>query len=87
MSETNTNSRIASSVQATTDHIAVNAPAEAIGNFYIAPRQALSNISHNSAASQMNTNVMGLTAQSQGISQLLALQNATIALVANRYDP
>ena len=73
------NSQITDAVTQANVKVLGDAPAMAIGNFYNATGQALSNAAHNAASLQQQTNVTAQAATTMGVTTLLSLDTATAA--------
>lgn len=74
---TSVNSQITDSVSQVNTKVLGDSPANAMGSFMIATSQALSNAAHNATASQLNSNITGQAATTQGISTLYSIDTSS----------
>jgi hypothetical protein len=60
------------------------APAEAMGNLFMATSQALSNAAHNATASQQQSNVTAQAATTSGVSTLYSIDTASAGVATEK---
>ncbi|MBL9101216.1 MAG: RebB family R body protein [Myxococcales bacterium] len=70
------NDQITDSVSQANTKVLGDAPAVAMGNFFIATSQALSNAAHNATNTQQQAYVTTQAATTQGVATLLAMDTA-----------
>ncbi|MBS7564763.1 RebB family R body protein [Mucilaginibacter sp. Bleaf8] len=74
------NSQITDSVSEVNTKVLGDSPAMAMGNFFMATSQALSNAAHNATASQQQTNMTGQAATTTGVTTLYSIDTASDAV-------
>ena len=74
---TSVNSQITDSVTQVNTKVLGDAPAMAMGNFFIATSQALSNAAHNATNNQQQSNVTNQASTTQGVATLYAIDTAS----------
>ena len=74
---TSVNSQITDSVTQVNTKVLGDAPAVAMGNFFIATSQALSNAAHNATTNQQQSNVTNQASTTQGVATLYAIDTAS----------
>ena len=74
------NNQITDSITQANVEVLGTAPAVAMGNFYQATAQALSNSAHNATNAQQQSNVTAQAATTMGVATLLAVDTATTGL-------
>ena len=73
------NNQITDAVTQANVKVLGDSPAMAMGNFYNATGQALSNAAHNATSLQHQSNVTAQAATTMGVTSLLSLDTATAA--------
>lgn len=71
------NSQITDSVTQANVKVLGDAPATAMGNFFVATSQALSNAAHNATTNQQNATLTGQAATTQGVATLYSMDTAS----------
>lgn len=74
------NDMITDSITQVNTKVLGDAPAIAMGNFYQATAQALSNAAHNATSTQQQTNVTAQAATTMGVTTLYSINTATDAV-------
>ena len=72
------NNQITDSVTQANTNVLGDAPAVALGNFYQATSQALSNAGHNATSAQQQSFVTGQAATTMGVTTLYSLDTASL---------
>lgn len=73
------NSQITDSVSEVNTKVLGDSPAMAMGNFFVATSQALSNAAHNATNNQQQSNVTSQAATTSGITTLYSIDTASDA--------
>ena len=71
------NSQITDSVSQVNTKVLGDAPAVAMGNFFVATGQALSNAAHNATFNQQQASLISQTTMTQGVSTLYSVDTAS----------
>ena len=74
------NSQITDSITQANTEVLGTAPAVAMGNFFQATAQALSNAAHNATNNQQQSNVTSQAATTSGITTLYSIDTASAAV-------
>lgn len=74
------NNQITDAVTQSNVKVLGDAPAMAMGNFYQATAQALSNAAHNSTTAQQQTSVTAQAATTMGVATLYSLDTASTGM-------
>ncbi|MET0395112.1 MAG: RebB family R body protein, partial [Chitinophagaceae bacterium] len=74
------NSQITDSITQANTEVLGTAPAVAMGNFFQATAQALSNAAHNATNNQQQSNVTAQAATTSGITTLYSIDTASAAV-------
>jgi len=77
------NSQITDSVSQVNTKVLGDAPAQSMGNLFVATSQALSNAAHNAASAQQQTNMTAQASNTMGITTLYSMETATVARGTN----
>jgi hypothetical protein len=81
---THVNSHITDSITQVNTKVLGDAPAMAMGNFFIATSQALSNAAHNATNNQQQAYVTMQASTTQGVSTLLTIDTASTGMATER---
>ena len=81
---TSVNNQITDSVTQANTKVLGDAPAVAMGNFFQATGQALSNAAHNATTSQQQTNVTAQAATTMGVATLYAIDTASTGVATTK---
>ena len=77
------NSQITDAVTQANTPVLGDAPTVALGNFFIATAQALSNAAHNATVAQQQSAATALESIVQGVTTLYGLDTASAAVAVN----
>lgn len=78
------NSQITDSVTQANTQILGDAPAQSLGNLYIATSQALANAAHNATNNQQQTYIAMQAAITQGIATLYSVDTASTGVATEK---
>jgi hypothetical protein len=81
---TSINSQITDSITQANTKVLGDAPAMAMGNFFIATSQALSNAAHNATNNQQQSYVTMQASTTQAVSTLLTVDTASTGIATER---
>ena len=81
---THVNSEITDSITQVNTKVLGDTPAIAMGNFFIATSQALSNAAHNATNNQQQSYVTMQASTTQGVSTLLSIDTASAGMATER---
>lgn len=81
---TSINSQITDSITQANTKVLGDAPAMAMGNFFIATSQALSNAAHNATNNQQQSYVTMQASTTQAVSTLLTVDTASTGMATER---
>ncbi len=81
---TSVNDQITDSVTQSNVKVLGDAPAVALGNFYQATAQALSNAAHNTTNAQQQTSVTAQAATTMGVAILYSLDTAATGVATKK---
>jgi hypothetical protein len=81
---THVNSEITDSITQVNTKVLGDTPAIAMGNFFIATSQALSNAAHNATNNQQQSYVTMQASTTQGVSTLLSVDTASTGMATER---
>jgi hypothetical protein len=84
MSDNTVNPQITDAVTQANTKVPGAAPAQAMGNLYMATSQALSNAAHNATNSQQQTNITAQAATTQGVATLYAIDTASTGIATQK---
>ncbi len=80
------NSQITDSVSQVNTKVLGDAPAVAMGNFFVATGQALSNAAHNATFNQQQAGLISQATMTQGVSTLYSVDTASTGIATKKIN-
>ncbi len=84
MSDNTVNSQISDAVTQVNTKVLGSAPAQAMGNLFLATSQALSNAAHNATNNQQQSNITAQAATTSGITTLYSIDTASTGVATEK---
>jgi hypothetical protein len=84
MSDNTVNPQITDAITQVNTKVLGSAPAQAMGNLYVATAQALSNAAHNATNNQQQSNITAQASTTSGVATLYSIDTASTGVATEK---